>query len=525
MHFQTRRTRIVRKTIVAAVGAICAMSCASQAFAAQSDSPQAVRGALQEARKQALSGRYFDAAVLYFNAATVGGAHQDVAGALLTDSVIRAGMPNAAAYFYIRTLQSGNKDAIRRILPHLPYMIEAVGGDLLRKYVLRHTSEADYDANTRNHFFYFLGKDELLKGDPGKALQALSKVTGGSGIMAQAAYLRGSAYSMLGQSDNATAAFKSCERLAAKAESRTRALREEYDDLEARCLAGQARATYQKGDHDDAEELYDRIPKSSFVWTDILFEQAWNSYAKGDYNRALGKLVTYRSPALNFVFNPEVDVLRAQSFLALCAYEDVNKTVNEFNARYANVGNQMKNFLMSHGNDLSAFYGLARQAYFRKLHTNNMLHRALNRFIRGPYFASLLAHERAIQSEIMRARRYGASGGGKSFANFLEKVLAWRGKTVRLLGGMFVHNFMSDLYQDLLANLDKMSFIKLEMLKHTKQTLERQQVMSEDEDGVLKRGSADIDRRDYQYFWTFNGEFWVDELGDYVFALESQCGS
>jgi hypothetical protein len=75
------------------------------------------------------------------------------------------------------------------------------------------------------------------------------------------------------------------------------------------------------------------------------------------------------------------------------------------------------------------------------------------------------------------------------------------------------------------TDLDKMSFIKLEMLNRSKLRLEKKPIMSEDEDGVLKKGADDIERKDYQYFWTFNGEFWADELGDYVFALESQCGS
>jgi len=39
-----------------------------------------------------------------------------------------------------------------------------------------------------------------------------------------------------------------------------------------------------------------------------------------------------------------------------------------------------------------------------------------------------------------------------------------------------------------------------------------------------KRGDVKyIERNDKQYFWTFNGEFWADELGDYVFALRSEC--
>jgi hypothetical protein len=38
------------------------------------------------------------------------------------------------------------------------------------------------------------------------------------------------------------------------------------------------------------------------------------------------------------------------------------------------------------------------------------------------------------------------------------------------------------------------------------------------------RGNRIPERRDDQTLWSFNGEFWNDEIGDYVFALESECG-
>ena len=94
-----------------------------------------------------------------------------------------------------------------------------------------------------------------------------------------------------------------------------------------------------------------------------------------------------------------------------------------------------------------------------------------------------------------------------------------------LLGGAYVKNSLLDTYRELLADFDKVSFIKLDMLAKAKSKLEKKTPMSEDEDGVLKRGSASINRRNYQFFWNFNGEFWIDELGDYVFALESECGA
>ena len=65
-----------------------------------------------------------------------------------------------------------------------------------------------------------------------------------------------------------------------------------------------------------------------------------------------------------------------------------------------------------------------------------------------------------------------------------------------------------------------MAFIKLEMLRRAKDKL-----IGKNEVGVERgRGNRKPKRRDDQYFWTFNGEFWNDELGDYVFALESECG-
>jgi len=63
-----------------------------------------------------------------------------------------------------------------------------------------------------------------------------------------------------------------------------------------------------------------------------------------------------------------------------------------------------------------------------------------------------------------------------------------------------------------------MSFIKLEVLSRKKQSL------YESKSSGGKRGDIRyIDRNDKQYFWDFNGEFWADELGDYVFALGSEC--
>ena len=67
-------------------------------------------------------------------------------------------------------------------------------------------------------------------------------------------------------------------------------------------------------------------------------------------------------------------------------------------------------------------------------------------------------------------------------------------------------------------NLTDMSYIKLEVLSRL-----RKEIL--DESNINKRTRGDIKylkRNEKQYFWNFNGEFWADELGDYVFALKSE---
>jgi hypothetical protein len=90
-----------------------------------------------------------------------------------------------------------------------------------------------------------------------------------------------------------------------------------------------------------------------------------------------------------------------------------------------------------------------------------------------------------------------------------------------MLGGAFVKNSLMDYHAQLIADFDKMAFIKLEMLKQAKDALIYKNVQSKN--GKRERGDVEPSRRDYQYYWSFNGEFWNDELGDYVFGLESQC--
>ena len=497
-----------------------------EAALAQASPAEALKGA------QSLfqAGQYFKAARYAFSAKEDSALSAE-ANAWITVSLARARLYHSASYFFIKSLQSRNPSAVRRALTVSQDLLLHVGVDLLRKYLIQNTKFEDYDSSNRAAYYYALGKDALMAGDEQKAIGFLSNVGSRNPLMPYALQLRATAYAVMGQSDHALRDFRNCERSvddaipsSLRGTVRGRQIESEAEDLEARCQAGQARVLYQQEKFDEADRAFDRIDKRSIVWPDILFEQAWTSFARREFNRSLGKLVSYKSPALAFVYNPEVEVLRAQSYLLLCLYSDANDEINGFNSRYAPLGEQLKNFIEGNSSNLNAFYELGREAIRGSAYSRREIYRLTNRFARAPYFRGLARSETSIANELSAIRQFSAGMSGvdpdlsRGFPGFLDQVLRWRLKTVRQIGGAYIKNSLIDNYQVLLANFDKMSFIKLEMLKRAK-------------DSILKRpshegrswGSVEPSRRDYQYYWSFNGEFWNDELGDYVFGLESEC--
>ena len=90
--------------------------------------------------------------------------------------------------------------------------------------------------------------------------------------------------------------------------------------------------------------------KSSRIWPEILFEEAWSSYYQKDYNRTLGKLVTYKAPILNYIFNPEIEVLKALSYMKLCLYNDAKTVSDSFWNTYLGPSQALGNYLRNKGN-------------------------------------------------------------------------------------------------------------------------------------------------------------------------------
>lgn len=479
------------------------------------------------------NGRHYDAAKYFFQAAlrNVKSSSQALAYAEVANSLTEKGFYQSASYFYLKAIGSRHNTAVKKALQSTSQLIQNLGGGVFKKYLLTHTKLSQFPEDQREFYLYFQGLNYLLEKKTRLALWSFSSISSEFKSYPQVLFLKGTANLFLGKINEGKKDFIRCSEIARDEQYRSagNSGKTEQEALYYRCIAGVARALYQNKQYKTAELWYSKIDIKSIVWPQILYEWAWTYVAQGKYNHALGKLVTYKAPILDWFLNPEVSVLRALSYLQLCLYEDVNEESKYFVKRYGKAGLRIKNLLNSTANgrrrDFERLFDLGvssfRSGMFK---TRDPLLRMMNKFVQSPYFIRIAQTDSNTSRELEWIRRRDP-GRDRGLSGFLASVLSWRKEIARRLGGLYVRDRLDTEYKSILKSVKTMDILKLQMIQSVKKRLQDEKInYGTDEFGNKVRGS--LSRPGIfsnQYFWNFNGEFWIDELGGYIFALRSEC--
>ena len=364
---------------------------------------------------------------------------------------------------------------------------------------------------------YILAKKLFKKGKSEEALSELNGISGDHPAYPFIANLKGTIHSSLGNQKEAESHFQDCIRTSGRLSEKTKSkiLRTQLETNRDYCLAGVARVQFASGGHREAGLTYLDISKDSFVWPEILFEEAWSSYYLKNYNRTLGKLVSYRSPIFDFIFKPEVEVLKALTYMKMCLYEDAKKTADDFYSELLNPSRDLRNFLTSRGKDYRYYYTLMSDHEEKRSSPLPIVDHILRSIRKDWAYKEMKSALLAALAEYNQLTKLPNS----SMNSNLEKNLKTVADDMRTTIGAYVRSGLVSKYAELYSAFQGMSYIKLEVLAQRKERLYQTDLNEKKKRGDVKY----IDRNDKQYFWNFNGEFWADELGDYVFALRSEC--
>lgn len=381
-------------------------------------------------------------------------------------------------------------------------IVEAIGSkqfEILKSSYLSNSGSATAQ--------YIYAKKSLKSNQFESALNAAKKVSATHRLYPLALKLLGDIYQIRGKYNEAINYYDDCLRFGKKA-SKMYAINRDY------CVIAKARAAFSGGNYQEAESLFLDLEKKSVIWPEILIDEAWTSYHLKNFNRSLGKLVTYNSPVLNDYFSPEIATLNALSYLRLCLYDDAKRVGDEFTKRYYSATKNLYSYLRNRSRNDRHFYKLALEID-NKNTGSGLVYKIVKsitkemgyREIKEGYIY-LLREIDAIKGKNRSKLKYALL---RDFKSSVEVQLT--------LMGSYVRNRFISQYRSLVSTMEGMSYIKLEILGRKKAQLYKEKPKY---DG--KRGDVQyLDRNEKQYFWDFNGEFWADELGDYVFALGSEC--
>jgi len=366
------------------------------------------------------------------------------------------------------------------------------------------------------HFLYILAKRQLKAGKANIALELLKS------LPQDDAYpfllnLKATALTVAKQDESALSTYKECIE-ESQSQISSKKSQVQFNQMMMNrdyCIAGVARVKFSQGKYQEAELAYLDLKKESFVWPEILFEEAWTSYYLKNYNRTLGKLISYRAPVFDFIVNPEIEILKAMTYFRMCLYDDAKKVVDSFYQDYLTPSRDLRAYVLKAGNDYSLYFNLMADFEDGKSSGISVLDESLRSIRKDAAYRELKANLVDAIAELNRIRKLGNSSLAQNLSTNTKTVI---GEFKTSLGA-YIRSSLVTKYSEFYKAFENMSYIKLEVLAMRKERIYQQL----DEVGKKRGDVKYIDRNDKQYFWTFNGEFWADELGDYVFALRSEC--
>ncbi len=333
----------------------------------------------------------------------------------------------------------------------------------------------------------------------------------------EAEFLEGVILDLDNKLDQAISKYKHCKTIAKKwsGNAYTKEQGMFFNKLSDSCTIHMARTYYKRRDYKTALKIYKTIPKRNYQWPYLLIEQAWTNYYLGDYNRALGLLVTYKSPLLSSYFLPGADVLSALSYHKLCLWNDTALLIDKYQTEYGPKSEALQKQLESQKNSDNYFFNLITRelsANEKDLYINKLVLQISKKI---KFQTEYTAYKKA-----MVELKFVSTKTNSAFFKFLKERLTDEVTFRKVNLNYYIKRYLFQFINDVHKYSYEMFSIKIDVMSKRRDLVYEDKKLISDR----SRGSFEnLNRETKQYFWDFRGEFFADELGDYSFGLKSNC--
>lgn len=413
---------------------------------------------------------------------------------------------------------------LRQSLGKLSFLSNALDSDVLLKYTISKIKVKDFPSEKKDLFYYRLGELRLKEKRYGQAAKILSRVEANSLVYPQALYKMGLAYSEANMGGKALAAFDELYNI-----SKDKGV---TDENRVNALLSMARVYYQNKKWDKAIEYYRNIPRDTWQWHDSLFEQSWAMLRSGRYFRsALSNFHTLHSSYYEDRYAPESLLLRGMVYLFICRYDEMDKVLNLFDKIYKPVSSKVTRFTSTASSKSYLDEVMKGEANYQALRmkesekfTTRLPKLVLDEVINKPNIRRNLNYLKALEGELDRMNKLSIDWRTSGIGKYSRRVVDKRMESTKDVIGKQAKFQLRLIKSELRDFFEQSDFLKFEMVSGKKEAL-RQEIAGK---GVMKKQITDNESRDffigngYEY-WPFQGEYWLDELGNYHYVGVQAC--
>lgn len=424
-----------------------------------------------------------------------------------------------AAFQFISVVKEGSGKYVNLALEKLSLVADELGDDSLLNYAISRVRVSQFPAAQRDMLYFRIGEFQQRNNQYLAAAESYSRVSRKSPVYQKAKYQQGLVLALAGRGRPAIEAFNELEMARSDAGP--------TDPGFVGALMGKARVYYQMKDWDRAIEYYRRVPRDSSFWHDTVFESSWAMMRSGRFRSALSNFQTLHSAFYEGYYLPESLLLRAIVYLYICKFDEVEKVLDLFSKIYKPVYKRVDHLLSVKG-DPSIYFNMMAQMMIQKkrgvedgdepipyvvaqrISQEGDFHKSYN------YIRKLLEERRTYNS-------LPASWRSDSIGRYAQRVLETRLQKAKSKAGRQVRNHLLIIKKELVDLFEQEGFIRFEAINSKKEELKKEIAGKTLPTQVDENRARDFYIQNGYQYWPFEGEYWLDEIGNYHYVGTQSC--
>ncbi len=431
------------------------------------------------------------------------------------------GLKQSAVFQLIKAVRYGRSNILARSLEKLSVLAFEVGDDVGLNYALSKINIKRFPKGQKPVLYFRFGEAYLGVNRFKKAIAAFKRIPKGHYLYSKSRYLMGLAYSEDGQLKKSYSAFTKA--------ANSRAEAGVVDDERVAALMGRARVLYHLQKWDSSLAAYRMIPRDSKYFHDMMFESAWAMLRAGKFRSAVSNFQSLHSEYYEDYFYPEAALLRAIVYLYICKIDEVNKVIKYYENTYEQMYKKLAGYLKRNATprkDVTEFLALLEDLESKeKINKSSydipyVILRHLNR---SSKVKSKSEYYHNVEKEIALIDSMQGWDDSKVGAVAKNSLLVRRKASLKRLGRA-LREEMIKARNELASFGDQKELIKFELISSEKEQARKKLEGRDDfSDGSGQKASRfSFTKNGYEY-WPFQGEYWLDEIGNYHYLGASRC--